>query len=142
METFADMDIWRSIDGTDYQDEMFGRTGNQQQYNINVSGGTKQMTYSVSYAHNEEKSIMLGSGFSKENINAKLNTNISKWLTMDFNARFSYQTIDGISGGADANESSAANSLIARSVIYKPVEEINTTSSDSDDDENVNNATI
>ena len=35
--------------------EMFGRTGNQQQYNINVSGGTKQMTYSVSYAHNEEK---------------------------------------------------------------------------------------
>ncbi len=38
---FADMDIWRSIDGTDYQDEMFGRTGNQQQYNINVSGGTK-----------------------------------------------------------------------------------------------------
>lgn len=59
---------------------------------------------------------------------------------MDFNARFSYQTIDGISGGADANESSAANSLIARSVIYKPVEEINTTSSDSDDDENVNNA--
>ncbi len=47
--------IWRSIDGTDYQDEMFGRTGNQQQYNINVSGGTKQMTYSVSYAHNEEK---------------------------------------------------------------------------------------
>lgn len=49
------MDIWRSIDGTDYQDEMFGRTGNQQQYNINVSGGTKQMTYSVSYAHNEEK---------------------------------------------------------------------------------------
>ena len=44
------MDIWRSIDGTDYQDEMFGRTGNQQQYNINVSGGTKQMTYSVTNA--------------------------------------------------------------------------------------------
>jgi hypothetical protein len=37
-----------------------------------------------------------------------------------------------ISGGADANESSAANSLISRSVIYKPVEEINTTSSDSE----------
>ena len=55
---------------------------------------------------------MLGSGFSKENINAKLNTNINKWLTMDFNARFSYQTIDGISGGADANESSAGIAAI------------------------------
>ena len=137
---FDDLDIYKSMKGTDYQDEIFGRTGNQQQYNVSVSGGNKDTKFSVSYAHNEEKSIMLGSGFSKENINAKLNTNISKWLTMDFNARFSYQTIDGISGGADANESSAANSLIARSVIYKPVEEINTTSSDSDDDENVNNA--
>ena len=134
---FDDLDIYKSMKGTDYQDEIFGRTGNQQQYNVSVSGGNKDTKFSVSYAHNEEKSIMLGSGFSKENINAKLNTNINKWLTMDFNARFSYQTIDGISGGADANESS---SLISRSVIYKPVEEINTTSSDSDDDENVNNA--
>lgn len=137
---FDDLDIYKSMKDTDYQDEIFGRTGNQQQYNVSVSGGNKDTKFSVSYAHNEEKSIMLGSGFSKENINAKLNTNINKWLTMDFNARFSYQTIDGISGGADANESSAANSLISRSVIYKPVEEINTTSSDSDDDENVNNA--
>ena len=137
---FDDLDIYKSMKGTDYQDEIFGRTGNQQQYNVSVSGGNKDTKFGVSYAHNEEKSIMLGSGFSKENINAKLNTNINKWLTMDFNARFSYQTIDGISGGADANESSAANSLISRSVIYKPVEEINTTSSDSDDDENVNNA--
>ena len=50
------------------------------------------------------------------------------------------RTVPATNLGADANESSAANSLISRSVIYKPVEEINTTSSDSDDDENVNNA--
>ena len=52
---YNDMDIWKSIDGIDYQDEIFGRTGNQQQYNVNVAGGSKQLTYSVSYAHNEEK---------------------------------------------------------------------------------------
>ena len=40
---YSDMDIWRSVDGFDYQDEMFGRTGNQQQYNINVSGGSKEL---------------------------------------------------------------------------------------------------
>ena len=55
---YNDMDIWKSIDGIDYQDEIFGRTGNQQQYNVNVAGGSKQLTYSVSYAHNEEKSII------------------------------------------------------------------------------------
>ena len=121
---FADMDIWRSIDGTDYQDEMFGRTGNQQQYNINVSGGTKQMTYSVSYAHNEEKSIMLNSGFKKDNVNAKIKSELNKWMTLDFNARLSYSTIDGLGGGADTNESNAANSTVANATIFRPVDSL------------------
>ena len=128
---FADMDIWRSIDGTDYQDEMFGRTGNQQQYNINVSGGTKQMTYSVSYAHNEEKSIMLNSGFKKDNVNAKIKSELNKWMTLDFNARLSYSTIDGLGGGADTNESNAANSTVANATIFRPVDSLKY----SDDDE-------
>lgn len=128
---FADMDIWRSIDGTDYQDEMFGRTGNQQQYNINVSGGTKQMTYSVSYAHNEEKSIMLNSGFKKDNVNAKIKSELNKWMTLDFNARLSYSTIDGLGGGADTNESNAANSTVASATVFRPVDSLKY----SDDDE-------
>ena len=128
---FADMDIWRSIDGTDYQDEMFGRTGNQQQYNINVSGGTKQMTYSVSYAHNEEKSIMLNSGFKKDNVNAKIKSELNKWMTLDFNARLSNSTIDGLGGGADTNESNAANSTVANATVFRPVDSLKY----SDDDE-------
>ena len=128
---FADMDIWRSINGTDYQDEMFGRTGNQQQYNINVSGGTKQMTYSVSYAHNEEKSIMLNSGFKKDNVNAKIKSELNKWMTLDFNARLSYSTIDGLGGGADTNESNAANSTVANATVFRPVDSLKY----SDDDE-------
>lgn len=59
------MDIWKSIDGIDYQDEIFGRTGNQQQYNVNVAGGSKQLTYSVSYAHNEEKALCLAQALRK-----------------------------------------------------------------------------
>ncbi len=31
---------------------------------------------------------MLGSGYTKDNINAKINANLNKWLIMDFNARF------------------------------------------------------
>lgn len=52
---FDDLDIYKSMKGTDYQDEIFGRTGNQQQYNVSVSGGNKDTKFSVSYAHNEEK---------------------------------------------------------------------------------------
>lgn len=60
---------------------------------------------------------MLGSGFKKDNINAKLKSELNKWLTLDFNARLSYSTIEGLSGGADTNESNAANSTVANAVV-------------------------
>ena len=128
---FEDMDIWRSMAGTDYQNEIFGHTGQQTQYNVNVSGGTKETKFNISYAHNDEKSIMLGSGFNKDNISAKINTNITPALKMDFNARFSYQTVTGLSGGADTNESNAANSIVANSIRFRPVYPL----SSGDDDE-------
>ena len=133
---YDDLEIYKSVKGTDYQDEIFGRTGNQQSYNVSVSGGAKSTKYSVSYARNDEKSIMRGSGFSKNNINAKIDTEINKWLNLDFNARLTYQTVDGLSGGAD-NETSAANSLVAKSIVYKPISQLN---EDSEDGENTLNA--
>lgn len=119
---YSDMDIWKSVEGYDFQDDIFGRTGNQAQYNVNVSGGSKQIKYNVSYAHNDEKSIMLGSGFNKNNINAKINAELNQWMSLDFNARMSYTTIDGLSGGADTNESSAANSIVANAVHFRSVD--------------------
>ena len=134
---YSDMDIWKSVDGFDYQDEMFGRTGNQQQYNVNVSGGSKELQDSVSYAHNEEKSIMLNSGFKKDNINAKIKSELNKWMTLDFNARLSNTRVDGLSGGADTNESNAANSTVANAVVFRPVDELIS----GDDDETNSSST-
>lgn len=133
---YGDLEIWKSVEGTDYQDEIFGRTGNQTQYNVNVSGGSKEFKYNVSYAHNDEESIMHGSGYNKDNINAKINTDLNKWMRLDFNARLSYQKIDGLSSGADTNESNAANSIVANSVRFRPITPINNS---SDDDENSTN---
>ncbi len=62
---YNDLDIWKSIEGRDYQDEVFGRTGNQKQYNVNVSGGTKDLKYNIGFSHNDEKSIMQGSGYAR-----------------------------------------------------------------------------
>lgn len=68
---YDDLEIWKSVEGRDYQDELFGRTGLQKQYNVNVSGGSKEIKYNVGFSHNDEKSIMLGSGYAKNNVNAK-----------------------------------------------------------------------
>ncbi|WP_418214550.1 SusC/RagA family TonB-linked outer membrane protein [Bacteroides difficilis] len=121
---YGDLDIWKSVEGTDYQDEIFGRTGNQAQYNVNVSGGSKQFKYNVSYAHNDEKSIMLGSGYRKDNVNAKIKAEVNKWITLDANVRMSYTTTDGLSGGSDTNESNASTSIVANAIRYRPVEKL------------------
>ena len=128
---YDDLDIWKSVQGTDYQDEVFGRTGNQKQYNVSVSGGTKDIKYNVGFSHNDEKSIMLGSGYAKNNVNAKINANLNKWLTLDFNARMAYTKLDGLNGGADTNESNAANSTVANTVKFWPVYPL----TDADEDE-------
>ena len=132
---FQDLDIWKSVEGTDYQDEIFGRTGHQTQYNVNVSGGSKQIKFNVGFAHNDEKSIMLGSGFNKDNVNAKINADLNDWLSLDFQARLAYTTVDGLSGGADTNESNAANSIVANAARWRPVEPL-TSSTDEEDSSN------
>lgn len=136
---YSDMDIWKSVEGNDWQDELFGRTGFQQQYNANVSGGTKDVKYNVSYARNQEKSIMQGSGYAKNNIGAKINANLNKWLSLDFNARLAYSTIDGLSGGAEQNQSNAANSIVANVINFRPVSPLST---GDDEDEETSSSTL
>ena len=131
---YNDLDIWKSVEGSDYQDEIFGRTGLQKQYNTSVNGGSKDIKFNIGFSHTDEESIMLGSGYAKNNINAKLNAKLNKWLSFDFNARLGFTKLDGLSGGADTNESNAANSIVANTVAYAPVETL--TSSDDEDEAN------
>ena len=130
---FKDLDIWKSREGNDFQDDIFGRTGNQQMYNLNIAGSTKKLAYSLAYANNNENSIMYGSGYVKHNINGKLKYDITKNIFFDINARISHTKLEGLSGGADTNESNASNSIVANSTRFRPVTEI-TTGGDDDAD--------
>lgn len=129
---FEDLDIWKSVNGNNWQEQMFGRTGQQNIYNVNVSGGSKELKYNIGYSHTDEESIMEGSGYSKNNVNAKLNAKLNKWLSLDFTGRLAYTKLDGLSGGADTNESNAANSIVAQTVRYRPVEPLTDTDEDAE----------
>ncbi len=131
---WRDMDIWKSVTGRNWQDELFGRTGLQQIYNISVSGGSKETKFNVSYSRTDDKSIMMGSDFTKDNINAKLNTKLNKWLTLDFNARLAYSVVNGLNSGGDTNDASASNSIINKAITYRPVEPLNASSEDDADE--------
>ena len=131
---WRDMDIWKSVTGRNWQDELFGRTGLQQIYNLSVSGGSKDTKFNISYSRTDDKSIMIGSDFTKDNINAKLNTTLNKWLSLDFNARLAYSVVDGLNSGGDTNDSSASNSIINKAITYRPVEPLNENTDDDADE--------
>ena len=128
---YSDLDIYNSLGGRNYQDEMFGRTGNTSQLSVNVSGGSKETKWSTSYTRSDEKAIMLGSGFKRDNFTIKLQTVLNKWLTLDVNDRFSYTSVYGLKGGADTGESSKAYSVAANAIKERP---INRLTSDLDDE--------
>ncbi len=128
---YDDLNIYKSDKGTNWQDKVFGRTGNQQNYNLSVSGGSKATKFNISYTRSDEKSIMIGSGFEKNNINAKINTDINKWLSLDFSARLSYQVIDG----ASVSNGSGSNTKLRNAVKYAPTKGLRGFDSNLDDED-------
>lgn len=113
---YQDLDIYKSVKGSDWQNEVFGRTAVQKYFNLGVNGGSKETRFNFGLNRNEEESVMLGSGYERNNLSFKLNTNISPKLSLDFNTRLSYMIIDG----AGVNTGSGSTTRLRNSVKYAP----------------------
>ena len=117
---YQDLDLYKDIEGNDWQDVMYGRTGNTFNHNVNITGGTDQVKYAFSYAHMNDKAILLGSSYKRDNFSLKLNTKPTKRTTLDFQAR--YSDIDVTGGGAqDASGAYDTDRRLKYSVIYTPI---------------------
>lgn len=117
---YQDMDLYKGIEGNDWQDVVYGRTGNTFNHNVNITGGTDQVKYAFSYAHMNDKAIQIGSGYKRDNFSLKLNTKPTKRTTLDFQAR--YSDIDVKGGGAqDAAGAYDTDRRLKYSVIYTPI---------------------
>jgi len=137
---YQDLDIYKSKQGTNWQKEVFGRTAFQQNYNLNISGGSKATKFSLGLNHIDENSIMIGSGFQKSNINFKLKTEINKHLSFDFNTRLNYQIVDG----AGVSSGSGSTTRLRNSLKYAPVKGISSFGVDQeyDDDDDVTSSSL
>ena len=117
---YEDMDMYQNIPYNDWQDLTFGRMGHTFNHNLNVSGGTDRIRYSFSYAHMNDKAIMEGSNYKRDNFSLKLNTKPTKNTTLDFSIRYSETDIRG--GGANETSSSLdTDKRLKYSVIYTPI---------------------
>jgi TonB-linked SusC/RagA family outer membrane protein len=110
------LDIYKSDPGINWQNEVFGRTGVQQNYNLSLMGGTKDTKYNLSLNQTDEKYTMINSGYKRTNANFKINTRLNENLEFVFNTRLSYTTIDGTS----VSSGSGANTKLRNVVKYAP----------------------
>ncbi len=132
--SYNDLDIYKSKEGTNWQDEVFGKTAFQQNYNLSISGGNKQLRYSLSLTHTDEASVMINSGYKRDNINFKLNSDITENIGIDFTTRMAYTTIDG----PQMNQGSGSSTRLRNAVKYAPVKSLMGFSSSTNEDEQLN----
>ena len=75
-------------EGIDWQEETLGRVTTSQNYRVNLTGGGKELKYSLSYSYFKDLGAMLHSGTDKHNVSLSVSHNASK--RFQANARFSY----------------------------------------------------
>lgn len=135
---YQDMDMYDNIPYNDWQDLTFGRTGNTFNHNLSITGGSDKIRYAFSYAHMNDKAIMEGSNFKRDNFSLKLNSKPSKNTTVDFTVRYSETDIAG--GGAnDVSSTYDSDKRLKYSVIYTPIPLKNLDSSAGSDDDDLGN---
>ena len=117
---YQDLDLYDNVKGNDWQDIAYGRVGHTFNQSLNITGGSESIKYAFSYAHMNDKAIMVGSNFKRDNFSLKLNSKPTKRTTLDFQARFSNTDIRG--GGAnDATGSYDTDKRLKDAVIYPPI---------------------
>jgi len=79
----------------DWQDEIYGRTGNTFNHNVNISGGNEKVRFMFGYNHINEKGIVMNSTYKRDNLNLKLDATPSKTTKLEFSARYSRAEING-----------------------------------------------
>src|SRR5688572_13769935 len=104
---YDDLELYKNQPGTDWQDVLFGSSGNSQQHNLNITGGSDKTKISLSLSNNKDQGLQKGSQFNRTYMNFKLNHEMFRRLKVDFTTRYTLTDIDGAgtAGGASVRVS-------------------------------------
>ena len=117
---YQDIDLYENIEGNNWQDQVFGRTGHTFNHNLSINGGSDKTKFAFSYAHMDDKAIMQDSDFKRDNLSLKVNHKPNKRVALDFSVRYSNTTINGAGANESKSEVSSADSRMKDVMIYTP----------------------
>ncbi|GAA0542365.1 SusC/RagA family TonB-linked outer membrane protein [Chitinophaga japonensis] len=114
---WEDLELYRDVPLTTWQDEVFGRDAWNKTHVVTVSGGSKTTTFNLTLNNVSEDGIMLNSGYRRTMGSFKFDHKATDRLRIGLTARYSRQRIDGV--GTSATGSQGTNRL-RNAVRYKP----------------------
>lgn len=107
----------------DWQELVLGRTTLTQNYRVNVTGGTNELKYGMSYSYYNSEGAMAYSGSEKHNISFNLSHDPRKKFSA--NVRFNY-SVNKINGVGTSEESTRFNKM-EHILQYRPTAGLNGT---------------
>ena len=113
-----DIDLYDNVQTIDWQDQTFGRSGRAFNHNVSINGGSEKIKYTFSYSMMDDKAIMLGSNYKRDNFNLKLQSKLNKSVTLDLTARYSKTKVRGAGANAINDAGSTSESRMKYATIY------------------------
>lgn len=92
-----------ALDLLDWQDHAF-RSGIIQNYNVNVTGGTENLSYLVSGGYMKQEGLIVGTDYQRFTLRANVESKINKYITAGLNLAPTYIIANG-SGSANGKDS-------------------------------------
>lgn len=115
-------EYWHTQKVTDWQDETFGHHGLNSNHNFTISGGNKLASFSLSYTRIDDKGIMYGSDYDRNNLSFKSKFKPLKDLTISFTARYSNTVVWGAGTNTAQDAGSKTESRVRNAIAYSPIE--------------------
>jgi TonB-dependent starch-binding outer membrane protein SusC len=129
---WQDYDQYIGMKGNNWQKQIYGRMGEVQSRDLAIRGGSEKINFNFNYAHYDQKAIMVGSNFKRDNLSLALKNKASEKIDLSFTFRYSSTEING--GGAnEQNEVSSADARLRHSVGYSPIPLPGLTTTDTDE---------
>ena len=125
---------WGNQKQTDWQNETFGKHGLNSNHSFSVNGGTKNANFNLSYNRIDDKGIMYGSDYSRNNLSLKAKFKPIKDLTIAFTTRYTNTNVLGSGTNTADNAGTSTESRVRDAIGYAPVELFNLHRNDEDDD--------
>lgn len=118
---WSDRDLYSGMKGNNWQKQVYGRIGETRSRDLSVRGGTDKMNFNFNYAHIDEKTIMLGSEYKRNNLSFALKNKPSDKIDLSFTMRYSDTQINGGGTNEQNAKSVSADARLRNSVAYSPI---------------------